>query len=88
MKLIALLLLASTMAFADTPQTTTPPPALAPVKQVDTPGVVKARLKAYKLQQKEAARVAKLQTALALEQIKYNQALQAGQALVAAEGGK
>ena len=81
LSVVGMLLLASTLSFgqstpdkkADAPA---PPVATAPAQapKPDTPAVIKARLKGYKLQQKAAMELAKAQTKQQLAQLKLQAA--------------
>jgi hypothetical protein len=91
--LLGTLLLGSTLAFAqDKPAALAPaapaPVAFAPAPKPDTAAVLRLRLKQYQAQQKEATKLAKIQTALSIEQLKYQAASKKAGQKVAVEQAK
>lgn len=91
-KILSVIALATMLTVANaqtTPATqpTTPAAQVAPAKS-DTVPVIKARLKQYELQQKEASKLAKLQTKLQIEQLNYQNAITKGSKKVAIEQAK
>lgn len=68
-----------------TPSGSAPAPT---VQQKDTTQLIKARLKAYKAQQKQSMKLAKAQTKLALEQLKLVEITTKTNADIAGEAAK
>lgn len=91
-KLIGVLFLAGTFAFAQTPPTQPKPeqPAQtqAAPQQKESIALIKAKLKAYRLQQKQSYRLAKAQTQVAIEQYKLQQVTKQTSLLIAVENTK
>ena len=85
-KIVGIMLLSGTLAFGQTVPTSAGTTQMP--QKPDTAQLIKARLNAFKVEQKQSLALAKVQTKLALQQLKLQQVTDAANKKIAIEQTK
>jgi hypothetical protein len=88
MKTIFTLLVLATALSVSAQSPTNPTPNAPTTTIPETPAIVKARFAGYKAEQKESLKLAKLQTKIALEQIRFQEVQRKGATAIAVAQAK